>query len=342
MGHSPRPDSRARFTESVADDARHRPDHPGALLGGIADFVGRGLRAAAGGRGGSGRRHRHLDGAAGSAAGAGAYAMRWAACLAVGLLSGCTADIRPEAMVAGPPDVGAQERGAALMSRAVSAHGGRDHWLAAGPTAYTVHDVWQGLVGRLFNPWPEHDLRVRIVSTPGTDVVRALFLDGEARCERWSFAGGRAEPDDDDPGFILPTMQYLLELPFRVAEAPIVVDAGAVDVRGRRYERVLATWGALEPHADADQWLLFLDAETGRLAMAHFTVRSVTRGATGTVLYGAFRDQDGITLAHELTLTTADPADGEQDILHRVTVEAIVRGPHAAGADRCPRSPASG
>lgn len=246
------------------------------------------------------------------------------------LAAGCTRDLRPDTL-SGSPSPAAAERGRALLARAEAAHGGRAAYEAHRVLTVAFRDVWQG-IARLVNPWPEASVHVRMDIARGPLTVRATFLEGDPKDERWLVVDGRPrvvaadgatdDAPDDDVRFILAALQYFFQFPFRIGEASIVMDAGPETVRGRTYDRVFATWERLEPDTAHDQFLVYLEQDTGQVAMIHFTVRDLARFAESTMHFQSLRPVAGMLLPHRLVLTDT-PADAPDDWLRVLTVEAM-------------------
>lgn len=247
-------------------------------------------------------------------------------------LAGCTRDIRPETLErTGAWEGAGVARGRALLAKAEAAHGGRAAFEAYDVMTVELHDVWTGLA-RLANPWPEAEVRVRMDIARARLTIRAEFLEGDDAGVRWGLAEGRAwtaapggavdRAPDDDVRFILAALQYLLELPFRIGEAPVIVDAGPETVGGRTYDRVFATWDGPEPSTDHDQYVVYIDRETGRVEKVHFTVRAFARFVESTIHYDDFREVGGLLLPHRLRMTDT-PTEPPADAARRLTIERI-------------------
>lgn len=75
--------------------------------------------------------------------------------LAVGILSGCLADIRPDSLKSTTrPE--ADARGRQLLAEVISAHGGLERWKQAKTVEVTARDHWEHWMGRLmFMPQKE-------------------------------------------------------------------------------------------------------------------------------------------------------------------------------------------
>jgi len=202
------------------------------------------------------------------------------------LASGCTADIRPDAFAKVErvsPDV--EQRGRALLARAAEVHGAASF---GAKQTYTmvIHDEWRG-IARMMNPWPEHDVDVRLSYRSGSFDARAEFLSGEEEGKTWGMqawktytAGAGEEPmfeQHDDAAFILPAIQYLNEFVFRSHDDQLVSYLGTEEIRGKTYERVFVTWESLTPSASADQYIVYIDPDTGRVDKIGYTVRDIMK-----------------------------------------------------------------
>ena len=246
------------------------------------------------------------------------------------VLVGCLSDIRPDSFAASAEDPEAAARGRALLEDAAEAHGGLAAWRARDSVTVELTDEWQG-IGRLFNPWPSRMIDVRLEQKLGTFDSRATFLNdqdaglvwGIAEGESWVQPPGKsAKPKNDgDLRFILPTMHYFTEIPYRLLEAPLVLDLGRETIDGRTYERVYATWESLEPNAEYDQYVVYIDTETGRIAKTHYTVREIFRSVSGTMHYEDYQAVDGAWMPHWMVVTST-PQDALEDYLHEVRVRS--------------------
>jgi hypothetical protein len=126
-------------------------------------------------------------------------------------------------------------------------------------------------------------------------------------------------PHDPAIEFYLPTLQYFDELPFRLRAAPVILFAGQGQYRGRQHERVFVTWGTPEPHAEHDQYELWIDPESGLIDVARYTVReAVDRSgfwmkpimkafAAGTIHFQDYRMIDGVQIPFRSVVTLPPP-----------------------------------
>lgn len=242
---------------------------------------------------------------------------------------GCLADIRPDGLT------NDEARGKALVEAAAEAAGGTERWAEVEGSVVTMDDEWPRPY-RLFSPWPEAHQRLTMTSIHHTFDTRADFLDGKRAGSAWGISDwqtweadasdNRSWKKNSNAGFILPTMHYFLEFPFRMLEAPIIRYAGVEDINGVSYERVFLTWESLEPSSDYDQYVLYIDPETERIAKAYFTVREAGRIIAGTMHFQDMREVGGIWFSHEMIVTNT-PQDPLDKYLHRAVLEDLTLGP---------------
>ncbi|MGE0712315.1 MAG: hypothetical protein AB7N76_32800 [Planctomycetota bacterium] len=243
-------------------------------------------------------------------------------------LAGCRADLRPAPLDEreAPRE---EARGRELLARGATTPvlSGARPWRELPGIEVELDDEYFGLVGAIGRPWPTDPCRLRLRFLPGRCASVASFQDGERRV-RWGIhewntwrAEGDAAPEYDDDStiaFWLPTLQYFLEIAFRLPEAGIVDAAGPAEVQGHPCQRVYLTWGSYTPNADLDQYLAYVDEATGLVRRVDFTVRDVAGFVTGTVLLSDFREVGGYLLPHVLEIGEDPP----EDLLHRITVRS--------------------
>ena len=215
------------------------------------------------------------------------------------------ADLRPEHLKARPPTEEESQRGRELLRRAVDAQGGADAWARWTAPEVIFRDEWRGIVGRFSCPWPALKNHVRLQWRRDGSLTEAHFLD---RPETWRSTDGTHD-------FILAAYPYLMELPFRLLDAPKVAWIGERE----QYDLVLATWETFEPHAQHDQFVLWIDRESHRVVMAEYTIRDKYHWATGADHFEDFRRAGPLLLPFRHTITLRPWSDS---VVHRIEIEA--------------------
>ena len=234
-----------------------------------------------------------------------------AALLGVGLgTGGCAllplSDLRTPEIRAGGISAEDEARGREILAAAAAAHGA-ETWAAHRTWEAVLEDRWSDafLIQRR-SPWPDDAGMLGFQFAHGTGDGRVEFLDGPEAGTIWGLAGGRtyAQAPGGPPRWgeaepmasRLPTMQFLLEFPQRIGEAPHVGLAGRRDVEGRPTDVVFAAWGSVAPDPASDQFLVYVDAETREIRAMQYTVRKSGRTLLGHRFWSDLRPVDGVTM----------------------------------------------
>jgi hypothetical protein len=245
-----------------------------------------------------------------------------AGALAMTLGSG-HADLRSQ--TARRSDTETESRGRERLERLAERHG-YGAWKLRTTMETVARDFWPG-----GGPWwPEGDQRFRTQALLGTFTSRAELLDGSGAGEIWGLQAWApykernrertwVSKSEGALTFYLPTLHYFNELPFRILSATVVRDGGEVRHHGRSYDLVFATWRAAEPQPDLDQYVLWIDRETGLLCKVRYTVRDAVPRMSplmqklalplvaGTMHYEDYREIDGVQVPFLQTVTLQPP-----------------------------------
>lgn len=243
----------------------------------------------------------------------------------------------------------AEASGRVWMEQGVAAQGGEllpDHPVAS----VWLRDEWPNWLYRVLGmPWPENDVLFRQDFLVGTDDSRLTFLEGEETGSGWGVQQGVTyrfgedgtewDPPDEKPDgriqFWLPTNGYFLFMAWRIREATFVRDLGEVELEGRRYRKVFATWGRPDPPSEVDQYLLFYEVESHLLRWVKYTVRDLM-GSAEAVMHM----EDYQAAGHYLfprTLRVVDDLGRFETGVHRYQVEDLQLSPGLAPEGLRPR-----
>lgn len=193
--------------------------------------------------------------------------------------SSCLTDLRTSYM----KNIGynakeAEELGRIWIDTMVISH--QANSLDAWPS-YTLSfsDEFFGIKGMFGNPFNEKKTDMHLHFIPNTFDGRLDMNDGRS----WVLQSWKAFKKKTGQEFVsvrsnkirfwLPTFQYFFELPNRISKADIVRYAGEDYFEGRLHEKIFVSWGSEKPHSNADQYILWIDVDTGRLSAAEFTIR---------------------------------------------------------------------
>lgn len=249
------------------------------------------------------------------------------------MVTGCISDIRPDALQQENLDQGSLEvRGRALIAQTTKAHG-KEAWDHIETYTLEMHDRWQGVFIKRQSPWGQPEVDVTLHYLAGTFDGQAVIRSGKHEGETWGIQSwhtytipekGTAEFEQDDGiTFILPAIHYFQEFVFRANTAPIVLDAGEREIRGTLYKRVFITWNKIEPHMDADQYIMYIDPDTHRVAKIQYTVRDAMRFLKGTIHFDDFRLVEGVWVPFTQAVTLSVDADPVNDYAHLMTLSSM-------------------
>ena len=110
----------------------------------------------------------------------------------------------------------------------------------------------------------------------------------------------------------LATYHYVIESPMRLLGAEIIRYAGERIFRGQSYDLVYATWGKDEPHKEHDQWLVYINKETGLIDLTEITINDfflpMPKGMRGaTIQTQRVKNEEGIYLPSLVTIQLGKP-----------------------------------
>lgn len=165
--------------------------------------------------------------------------------------------------------------------------------------SFKATDNWKGLLA-LMNPLPEDNelmvLRYRPMSFDGQfnyleTKDKTIYGTQSFKSYEIEENGELSFKNKEKITFSIAAIQYFLELPLRLKEAPILKYAGTQDFEGKTYDLVFATWDKLEPHKEHDQYLLYISQDTGYLSFVNYTIRGMYMPMPKN-MYGSLRLAD--------------------------------------------------
>ncbi|MFZ5627988.1 MAG: hypothetical protein ACOY5B_02595 [Spirochaetota bacterium] len=246
------------------------------------------------------------------------------------IFGGCSlADIRTEKVKSGiTPEMITQ--GKALLQQVQKTYRA-DLWRAQKTMTVTYADHWPGFFTRLMAmPWHKNDQKVQFEMALGTDDARLEFLEDPKAGEVWGIQHwatykikvGEAVKfkKDSDIWFWLPTYSYFTQCAYRIAEAELVAFAGEDSLNGQNYDKVFATWGAAEPNGKIDQYILWINKQTGYIDLVEYTIRDMQKFMKGKLFYADYRLVDGIPVAHK---QSAGDVFGGADVVHQAEFSGV-------------------
>ena len=246
------------------------------------------------------------------------------------LAASCSlADIRTDVIKAGITP-GMTAKGKAIMQQ-IQKTNRADLWRAQKTMTVTYADHWPGFFTRLVAmPWPKNKQGVRLEMVLATDDARLEFLEDPRQGEIWGIQhwaqykirkGESAKfKKDSDIWFWLPTYSYFTQLAYRISEADLIAYAGEDTLNGQKYDKLFATWGSAEPSSKVDQYIVWVNKQTGYIDLVEYTIRDMQKFMEGKLFYTDYRMINGIPVAHRQS--AGDIFDGS-DVIHQAQFENV-------------------
>lgn len=251
-------------------------------------------------------------------------------------IAGCQADIRPDLLRQRAQSLDTQYARQLLQDVANDLYqsSGIPRWRDLTGAEYHLQDEYFGILGWMIRPWPHNPQDLVFRFEPAKDNGVIHFQDktsgktyswGIHEWNAWSRNPGEpAVYGDDEVKFVVPTLQYFLEMPFRLADEAEIVDyAGEITQDGVTYHQVYATWGHYGPQNLIDQYVIWIRKSDNRMIRVDFTVRDKASFITGSVVYDDYRNVNGYLLPHRLSIGSMEE---NPSIMHRYIVKKIRLG----------------
>lgn len=198
-----------------------------------------------------------------------------------------------------------------------------------------ARDEWYKQYGMNFNPWPgDNGALLEYQMAFDTFDNRVTWLEGEMEGEIYGIQSwqiyhqGRGEEMEKVKHkkirFMLPTMHYFMELPYRLSKAPIISYMGEEILNGIPYHRVFATWDSPEANQH-DQYILYIHPETELVERTTYTIRDnymwTPKNFYGTAVYSDFRKVDEVMFPFQMDVYPFDHTQKKK--VHSFRVEQI-------------------
>lgn len=208
---------------------------------------------------------------------------------------------------------------------------------------YSFHgsDTWKGPLGKFGKVWKDNnselDFKFRINSFDG----QVTFLDGKDKgtssgLQNWNYydvVNNKAVFSDKDDKknerkvFGIAAYQYFSEMIDRLKNAPIISYAGEDELRGNKYHLVICTWDKLEPHLEHDQYMAWVNKESGLMEFVQYTIRESYlkppgyKKIGGGIKFADFKEIDGVLVPHRQIIYALKLRKNRKKNLHELYIK---------------------
>ena len=234
------------------------------------------------------------------------------------LMTGCAiADIRPDIIKHTKEKDELEEKGRRLMEKTLLHHN-LGEWQEHETYRALIINKWYGLP-KLFNKMPADANEFLLTSITGRFDAQLKILEGKHKGNVWGVQEGQGYIMDEegeiisenskDVALALSTLQYFLVFPFRIIEAPVIAYAGEKEYKGKLYDRLFVTWEKYEPHKKHDQFIVWINQNSGFIEMIEFTSRETSSFITGAMVFEEYDKMAGVWLARKMKGKTSLRSD---------------------------------
>lgn len=199
-------------------------------------------------------------------------------------------DIRPESMKG---DYVLKNNGRSFLEYSQKNHK-IDSWKERDSIRYLVkHQFNGGRVTFLVSPTGKSLIDYEFVSYPNgshtsyyNSIISGLeFYIGKDNNGIFQVSDGKREYGGFSKEFFYLAVQHLIEFPFQMESANIVEHIGQQSWNGSKYELIFATWNNFEPNNEIDQYIIWINKETGLIDRFDATGRQILPFAKATALF---------------------------------------------------------
>lgn len=248
-------------------------------------------------------------------------------------------DLRTKAIKRGGVTLENTNKGKEILHRAWEKQG---YDKLSNHEVYSYHgsDVWKGLLGKMGQIWPDMKSEMDFKYQVGTFDGQVTFLDGKqsgdmAGLQNWNYYEiskqdtlfkEKDSKKNRRKVFGVAAFQYFTEMIDRIKNAPIINYAGEGEIRGKKYDLVFCTWDTPEPHMEHDQYVVWINKETGLMDFAQYTIRESYlkppgyKMIGGGVEYTDFKEIDGVMIPHEQLVYAIKLRKKQKRNLHRLII----------------------
>lgn len=231
-----------------------------------------------------------------------------------------------------------KEKAMNILDKAWLAHG-LDSMMTKKVYEVTATDDWPGMMGKMGKLWPIQKQELKLQYAVGTFDSRVTFLNGKKKGEQrglqaWNYyviKKGDSIPQfkkkaHEKTEFGLAAFHYFFELIDRLKKVDLITYGGEKEFNGNTYDLVFVTWHKLRKHNKHDQYMMWINRETGMMDYCHFTVHGTAFPGniiTGSIEFTNFKKVDGVQIPFEQIVYIGSPKTDQTKYLHKLTVDSF-------------------
>lgn len=221
-------------------------------------------------------------------------------------LVGCKlADLQPETLKNAEEAAELNAKARQVYGAALEQMGGLERFKRYKTKTLTGIDQWNSAFVRWFTPATESEQRFSATLSRDKDEIVFRFLNGSRKDEIIGVEAGSTFEERDEKRiygnaasirlYLVPLRDYL-EWPFTLFDSPVLLYGGSRTISDGAYDVVFASTGRVGPSKRHDQYLIYINRESGLVDYIEFTLRELMASYKGALHYDDFRQVEGLSI----------------------------------------------
>jgi hypothetical protein len=240
------------------------------------------------------------------------------------------ADIRPKVLENSGFNPDLKSKALTLISNPIEGKLKSGDWKSLKQVQFTIKDVWHSNTVRFFTPIKEPEQRMKVFIDFEKNSMEVEMLNGKdkglylgiAKSDAYQISPdtGKVFTGDDEVRVYLESLRLYLTLIWNAKNFEILQYAGDAQILGKKYESIYLTSVQVDATPDTDQYVLYLDNESGAVEWIEFTYREIFSWYKGVLKFGYYEDWDGKLFPRRITILDKF---NDSDFVHEIRIERI-------------------
>lgn len=217
-----------------------------------------------------------------------------------------------------------------LLTQMAEAHGS-DKLKKLDTYTVSISDEYYGFIGQQNTPFKNDITSLSLSYIPFQKYGQIEITSGRERDVIWGMQDKIAYTIFNDElkptvdlmvNYWVPNYQFIFEFPGRVKEFKSLTYVGKDTIKGEICEGVIACENSITPEKEGNQYLIWINSTTKRIAKLVYTKRRINNYAIETAYFNTYNNYEGILLPSEILVESNLVKKG---LLHKISIFSLTR-----------------
>lgn len=218
---------------------------------------------------------------------------------------------------------------ATTLQKMSAAHG-LSNWEKHSKYSVKIEDTFFGTLNKAISPYQNGHMSGTLSLDYTNWDGQLVFESGQPKGTVWEIKNDsyilqkpEKEPktgNHKDVKFWIPTYKYFIELPKRLQEGTVSATLPVGTYEGKTYDRVIFSWNKLTPQKELDQYVIWIDQNTKRIALVQYTIREIGKIFSGLAEMHDYKIVNGILIPFSMRVKPKLDAKG---YMHRMEIKEV-------------------